>query len=107
MSCGSWQLPSRVHKVSRFESWETVAIGPDNAPIIANDGDYIFPDDEWVEGPGLPTEISKQAEETPEYQVSMVLYENGISGDMSLNYGDFVLDAKLTDIKLLDVAACN
>ncbi len=29
----------------------------------------------------------KQDKETPEYQVSMVLYENGVSGDMSLNYG--------------------
>jgi hypothetical protein len=61
---------------------------------------------------GWPVSISyfkpdKQDKETPEYQVSMVLYENGVSGDMSLNYGDFVLDAKLTDIKLLEMTACN
>jgi hypothetical protein len=37
----------------------------------------------------------------------MVLYENGVSGDMSLNYGDFVLEAKLTNIKLLEMVACN
>jgi len=61
---------------------------------------------------GWPVSISyykpdNQDQETPEYQVSMVLYENGVSGDMSLNYGDFILDAKLTDIKLLEVASCN
>mgnify|MGYP003680252531 FL=1 len=61
---------------------------------------------------GWPVSISyfkpdKPDQETPEYQVSMVLYENGVSGDMSLNYGDFVLEAKLTDIKLLEVATCN
>lgn len=61
---------------------------------------------------GWPVSISyykpdNQDQETPEYQVSMVLYENGVSGDMSLNYGDFILNAKLTDIKLLEVASCN
>lgn len=61
---------------------------------------------------GWPVSISyykpeKEDQETPEYQVSMVLYENGVSGDMSLNYGDFVLDAKLTNIKLLEVDSCN
>lgn len=61
---------------------------------------------------GWPVSISyfkpdKQDQATPEYQVSMVLYENGVSGDMSLNYGDFVLEAKLTNIKLLEMTACN
>ncbi len=61
---------------------------------------------------GWPVSISyykpdKQDQETPEYQVSMVLYENGVSGDMSLNYGDFVLNAKLINIKLLEVNSCD
>lgn len=61
---------------------------------------------------GWPVSISyykpdNQDKETPEYQVSMVLYENGVSGDMTLNYGDFALEAKLTNIKLLEVATCD
>jgi hypothetical protein len=61
---------------------------------------------------GWPVSISyfkpeKKDQETPDYQISMMLYENGVSGDMSLNYGDFVLDAKLTDIKLLKTDDCE
>ena len=61
---------------------------------------------------GWPVSISyfkpdKRDQATPEYQVSMVLYENGVSGDMTLNYGEFVLEAKLTDIKLLEMANCD
>ena len=61
---------------------------------------------------GWPVSISyykpeKKDQETPDYQVNMMLYQNGISGDMTLNYGDFVLDAKLADIKILEPSSCE
>ena len=37
----------------------------------------------------------------------MMLYQNGVSGDMTLNYGDFVLDAKLSDIEMLKPSDCD
>lgn len=45
--------------------------------------------------------------ETPHYQVSMQLYENGVSGTMLLDHGDFVLEAKLTEIEMLPQEACK
>jgi len=37
-------------------------------------------------------------EETPTYQVSFALFDNGVSGDMRLDYGDFALAAKLARV---------
>lgn len=72
--------------------------------------------DEKLEGvsgqPGWPVSISyykpeKKEQETPDYQVNMLLYQNGVSGDMTLNYGDFELAAKLTDLKMFDAGNCK
>jgi hypothetical protein len=61
---------------------------------------------------GWPVTISyykpqKPDQETPDYQVNMMLYQNGVSGDMTLNYGDFVLDARLSDIQMLAASECD
>ncbi len=61
---------------------------------------------------GWPVSISyykqnQEEQETPEYQINMLLYENGVSGDMVLNYGDFSLDAKLADLKILEAHKCD
>lgn len=46
------------------------------------------------------------ANETPDYQVQMQLYDNGVSGDLTLDYGDFALEAHLTRLDLLDLPKC-
>lgn len=47
-------------------------------------------------------------EETPAYQMSFLLYENGISGGMTLNYGDFILDGQLDHLELsAETAPCT
>lgn len=45
--------------------------------------------------------------ETPEYQVSFDMYENGVATGLVLDYGDFALSGTLTDLKLLDKPSCN
>ncbi|MFO1090139.1 MAG: cell envelope integrity EipB family protein [Hyphomicrobiales bacterium] len=47
-----------------------------------------------------------QTSDTPEYQVQMKLYDNGVSGDLTLDYGEFALDAHLTRLDLLDPTKC-
>lgn len=44
--------------------------------------------------------------ETPEYQVSFDMYENGVATGLVLDYGDFALTGKLSDLKLLDATGC-
>jgi EipB-like len=48
-----------------------------------------------------------KSEETPEYQVSMRLFENGVSGDLVLDYGEFVLNAHLAKLDLLEPPKCK
>ena len=42
----------------------------------------------------------------PEYEVSFMLYENGISSDLILDYGDFSVTGKLEKIEVLDKPKC-
>lgn len=44
--------------------------------------------------------------ETPEYQVSFEMYENGVATGLVLDYGDFALSGTLTDLKMLEPSAC-
>lgn len=44
--------------------------------------------------------------ETPEYQVSFDMYDNGVATGLVLDYGDFALAGTLSDLKLLDKPKC-
>ena len=37
---------------------------------------------------------------TPDYEVSMRYWENGVADALRMDFGDFVMDAKLTDLKI-------
>jgi hypothetical protein len=43
---------------------------------------------------------------SPEYTLSFDLYENGVSGSLKLDYGEFTLAAELTKFELLPSAPC-
>jgi len=43
----------------------------------------------------------------PVYRMSFKLYENGITRDLTMDYGDFVLTGKLTKLEMLDTKACK
>lgn len=49
---------------------------------------------------------NKSDVETPDYQLTMRLLDNGVSQDMTLDYGDYVLKAKLDDIEALPKPSC-
>lgn len=44
---------------------------------------------------------------TPVYNMSFKLYENGITRDLTMDYGDFVLTGSLTKLELLDKSDCK
>ncbi len=43
----------------------------------------------------------------PVYRMSFKLYENGITRDLTMDYGDFVLTGKLSKLEVLDAKACK
>ena len=46
-------------------------------------------------------------QDTPNYQVSFNLYDNGIATGLTLDYGDFVLHGDLVKLDYLDAKACK
>ncbi len=46
-------------------------------------------------------------EGVPVYQVSFRMFENGVAGDLVLDYGDFVLKGKLSDYEALEQSTCD
>jgi hypothetical protein len=50
---------------------------------------------------------STTGEQTPVYSIGFELYENGISRALVLDYGDFVVDGKMSQLELKDAPACK
>jgi EipB-like len=47
------------------------------------------------------------SEQTPIYAISFEMYENGISRELKLDYGDFVIDGKMSSLEIKPVNACK
>jgi hypothetical protein len=54
-------------------------------------------------------EASKDGEDTPEYRISFKLYENGLTRDLEMDYGEFVIKGTLIDLSVFkpDDQACK
>ena len=52
-------------------------------------------------------EQPKGGEQTPAYQIAFLLYDNGISRQIKMDYGEFSLKGRLRQLELLDEARCN
>ena len=61
--------------------------------------------------PRWPVSVSyfdvKKSDGTPDYILSFELYDNGVSGALRLDYGDFVLKGELTSFTPLPQKACT
>jgi len=47
------------------------------------------------------------SEQTPIYAISFEMYENGISRSLKLDYGDFVIDGKMSSLEVKPAKACK
>jgi envelope integrity protein B len=50
---------------------------------------------------------AEPTEQTPVYAISFEMYENGVSRELKLDYGDFVIDGKMSSLELKPVKACK
>ncbi len=50
---------------------------------------------------------SDKGEEEPIYQIGFKLYQNGITRDLVMDYGDFSMTGKLVDLKVYDKPDCK
>ena len=53
------------------------------------------------------TADDQPGEQTPIYAISFEMYENGISRALRLDYGDFVIDGKMSSLEVKPAKACN
>lgn len=48
----------------------------------------------------------KRDEGLPTYELAFRMFSNGVSGDLTINYGDFLIGGKLTRIDFTDASGC-
>jgi EipB-like len=90
--------------------------GEADAPVLVSAviGAKVEPDPELakksplLDRPGWRVRLAffppDQKVEKPDYEISMVLLDNGVSRDMVIDYGDYAIRAKLDDIEALPKA---
>jgi hypothetical protein len=50
---------------------------------------------------------NEPSEQTPIYAITFEMYENGISRSLKLDYGDFVIDGKMSSLEVKPAKACK
>lgn len=95
----------------------TVVVGPPNEkglPLVKTSASPDTANDLGASLQSWPVTLSyfvgapeERSEQQPLFQLSMKLYENGVSGDMTMDYGEFALTAKLTDLETLPHSDCS
>lgn len=48
-----------------------------------------------------------EGEETPSHQMTFALFDNGVTGDMTIDYGDFKMKGALTHLEMLEDPGCD
>ncbi|MBD8890098.1 cell envelope integrity EipB family protein [Roseibium litorale] len=77
--------------------------GPEKAAREALAGKTYWPVTVAYFEPG----IGATGEQEPSYQLSFLLYENGISRKMTLDYGDFTIKAQLNNLEVRTAEPCT
>jgi hypothetical protein len=49
-------------------------------------------------------DLTKKDQDTPEYRISFKLHQNGVTRDLTMDYGDFSMKGQLVELKLLPAA---
>ena len=90
----------------------SLGVAREGAPE-ADDGEVAQLPKEMAEQGAWPVTLSYfdpsegSGELLPVYELSFLLYENGISRRISMGYGDFSIVGKMTELELLDLPACS
>lgn len=50
---------------------------------------------------------TQMSEELPDYQINFPIYENGVAGTLSIDYGGYVISGKLTSLEILTQQKCE
>jgi hypothetical protein len=83
------------------------AIAPDKAPDDAASGSPLLAGmKRWPVNISYFDRAKKGGEQLPVYSIGFELYENGVSRKLSLDYNDFVITGKMSQLDLKPITAC-
>lgn len=89
----------------------TAVIGKENSNEAGLDddhaGDALKGENYWPVSIAYFNDEPVGDDELPVYRMSFELYENGISRNLTLDYGDFVLTGQLAKLDMLEQPKCN
>jgi hypothetical protein len=82
-------------------------ISPDNKPDDAANGVALLAGmKRWPVTISYFDRAKREGEQLPAYSIGFELYENGVSRKLSLDYNDFVVTGKMSQIDIKPAAAC-
>ncbi len=87
-------------------------IGPQQEPASAQEPDDASKAGDFAKAAYWPITIAYfneggAGDTAPVYSMSFKLYENGITRDLTMDYGDFVLSGSLSKLEVLDRPNCD
>lgn len=85
------------YEITAFIGKQRAAAGDDLPSALANKRSWSFRFAYFMQGAVQPS---------PEFELSALLYENGVAGSMIYDYGDFAIDVELRELEVLPVAEC-
>jgi hypothetical protein len=86
------------HEITAFIGKERALGGEGKPNIVSNERSWSF---------RLAYFKPAAVEPSPEFELSAVLYENGVAGDMIYDYGDYAIDVKLHELEVLPAPECG
>ena len=84
----------------------TVVIGPQKDDPTRDAGEEALKDEPYRNISVAYFDEVNDPEGLPEYSIAFKLHENGISRDLEMDYGDFVLTGEMTDLELFEPESC-
>ena len=63
--------------------------------------------DSWPVTVSYYTLKDKDKQDTPSQQISFLMYDNGVAGDLTIDYGDFSMTGKLARLDKLPASKCQ
>lgn len=85
----------------------TVVIGPQKSEPTDDAGEETLKDEPYRKISVAYFDEVNDPEGLPEYSIAFKLHDNGISRDLEMDYGDFVLTGKMTNLELFEPESCD
>jgi opacity protein-like surface antigen len=100
------QITAVIGPAKTADAVDDKTLDKDDRPSAATLADPLLKKPSWRVRLAFFPPNSDEGAETPDYELGMRLLANGVSRDMELDYGDYVIKARLDEIEPLPKPSC-